>query len=47
VLLANGSVVASGPPSQVLTEELLRLHYRARVRVIAGDFGPIVVPVRA
>jgi iron complex transport system ATP-binding protein len=47
VLLANGSVVASGPPSDVLTEELLRRHYRARVRVIAGDFGPVVVPIRA
>ena len=47
VLLANGSVVASGPPSEVLTQELLEIHYRARVRVIAGDFGPIVVPVRA
>ncbi|HZM80758.1 MAG TPA: ABC transporter ATP-binding protein [Candidatus Limnocylindrales bacterium] len=47
VLLANGSVVASGPPAQVLTEELLQHHYRARVRVIAGDFGPVVVPIRA
>jgi ABC-type cobalamin/Fe3+-siderophores transport system ATPase subunit len=47
VLLAAGSVVASGPPSEVLTEELLSRHYRARVRVIAGDFGPVVVPVRA
>lgn len=46
VLLANGSVVASGPPSEVLTEELLQRHYRARVRVIAGDFGPVVVPIR-
>lgn len=47
VLLANGSVVASGAPSDVLTEELLQRHYRARVRVIAGDFGPVVVPVRS
>jgi len=47
VLLASGAVVASGPPPEVLTEELLSLHYRARVRVIAGDFGPVVVPVRA
>jgi iron complex transport system ATP-binding protein len=47
VLLANGCVVASGPPGDVLTEELLRLHYRARVRVISGDFGPVVVPIRA
>lgn len=46
VLLAEGRVAADGPPEQVLTEELLALHYRARVRVIAGEFGPIVVPVR-
>ncbi|MBV1851994.1 ABC transporter ATP-binding protein [Catellatospora tritici] len=46
VLLADGRVAADGPPAQVLTEELLARHYRARVRVIAGEFGPIVVPVR-
>jgi iron complex transport system ATP-binding protein len=45
-LLANGTVAAIGPPAQVLTEELLREHYRARVRVIDGDYGPIIVPVR-
>lgn len=47
VLLAGGRVVASGPPASVLTEQLLREHYRARVRVIAADFGPVVVPIRA
>lgn len=46
VLLAEGEVVISGRPSAVLTEELLERHYRARVRVIEGDFGPIIVPVR-
>ncbi|GHJ50575.1 iron-dicitrate ABC transporter ATP-binding protein [Catellatospora sp. TT07R-123] len=46
VLLADGRVAADGPPAQVLTEELLGRHYRARVRVIAGEYGPIVVPVR-
>ncbi len=46
VLLAEGRVAADGPPARVLTEELLARHYRARVRVIAGEFGPIVVPVR-
>jgi iron complex transport system ATP-binding protein len=45
-LLANGKVAAMGAPAEVLTEELLREHYRARVRVIAGDHGPIIVPVR-
>jgi len=46
VLLAGGAVVASGTPQQVLTEELLALHYGARVRVVAGEQGPLVVPVR-
>jgi iron complex transport system ATP-binding protein len=47
VLLADGAVVAAGPPADVLTEDILARHYRARVRVIAGEFGPIVVPVRS
>lgn len=46
VLLANGRVVATGTPREVLTEELLATHYGARVRVIDGDHGPLVVPVR-
>jgi iron complex transport system ATP-binding protein len=46
VLLASGQVVAMGTPRAVLTEELLGTHYRARVRVIEGDQGPLVVPVR-
>jgi iron complex transport system ATP-binding protein len=31
----------------VLTEELLSAHYGARVRVIEGEQGPLIVPVRA
>ncbi len=46
VLLAAGRVVAAGPAASVLTEELLATHYRARVRVVPGDHGPLVVPVR-
>ncbi|MBM0225623.1 MULTISPECIES: ABC transporter ATP-binding protein [Micromonospora] len=46
VLLADGRVAASGPPHEVLTEPLLAMHYRAHVRVIPGDRGPLVVPVR-
>ncbi|MER7164614.1 ABC transporter ATP-binding protein [Micromonospora sp. NPDC000207] len=46
VLLAQGRVVAVGPPREVLTEELLTEHYRATVRVIQGEHGPVVVPVR-
>ncbi|MET8063030.1 ABC transporter ATP-binding protein [Micromonospora sp. NPDC005313] len=46
VLLADGRVAAAGPPEEVLTEDLLARHYRARIRVIPGDHGPLVVPVR-
>jgi iron complex transport system ATP-binding protein len=46
VMLAGGSVVASGTPSEVLTESLLAQHYKANVQVIPGTNGPLVVPVR-
>jgi cobalamin transport system ATP-binding protein len=47
VMLAEGRVVASGSPRAVLTEDLLSTHYGARVRVIEGEQGPLIVPVRA
>ncbi|NES13343.1 ABC transporter ATP-binding protein [Micromonospora sp. PPF5-17] len=46
VLLADGRVAAAGPPQEVLTEELLSRHYRAHVRIVQGDHGPLVVPIR-
>jgi iron complex transport system ATP-binding protein len=46
VLLDAGRVAAAGPPREVLTEELLARHYRARVRVLDDGHGPVVVPVR-
>ncbi len=46
VLMAAGRVVADGSPRDVLTEQLLGEHYRARVRVVEGEQGPLVVPVR-
>ena len=46
VLLAGGEVVADGPATEVLTEELLARHYRARVRIEPGGRGPAVVPIR-
>ncbi|WP_091445775.1 ABC transporter ATP-binding protein [Micromonospora yangpuensis] len=46
VLLSAGQVAAVGPPREVLTEDLLGTHYRATVRVIQGEHGPLVVPVR-
>ncbi len=47
VLLADGIVVATGSPRDVLTEKLLAAHYGARVRVIDGEHGPLVVPLRS
>jgi iron complex transport system ATP-binding protein len=47
VLLAHGRVVATGTPKEVLTESLLSEHYGARVRVIPGEHGPLIVPVRS
>jgi iron complex transport system ATP-binding protein len=47
VMLAAGTVAATGRPEEVLTEALLAQHYKARVRVIAGESGPLVVPVRS
>jgi iron complex transport system ATP-binding protein len=46
VLLAGGRIVAEGSPGEVLTEETLSTHYGARVRVLPGEHGPLVVPVR-
>jgi iron complex transport system ATP-binding protein len=45
-LLDGGRLHASGTATDVLTEETLNRIYGARVRVIEGDDGPIVVPVR-
>jgi iron complex transport system ATP-binding protein len=46
VLLAAGRVAAVGTPRDVLTPENLASHYRAHVRVVDGEHGPLVVPVR-
>jgi iron complex transport system ATP-binding protein len=46
VLMAEGRVVAAGRPAEVLTEELIAKQYKANVRIVAGEHGPIVVPVR-
>lgn len=46
VLLAEGTVAAAGTAREVLTEENLARHYRVRVRVVEGEHGPLVVPVR-
>jgi iron complex transport system ATP-binding protein len=46
VLMADGRVAAAGTPREVLTAERLAAHYQARVRIIEGERGPLVVPVR-
>jgi iron complex transport system ATP-binding protein len=47
VLLDGGRVAAAGPPATVLTEEVIRRHYHASVRVLEDPGGGIVViPVR-
>jgi iron complex transport system ATP-binding protein len=48
VLVAAGGVVASGPPAEVLDEDLLSTCFGARVRVLKDpDGGLLVVPQRS
>lgn len=46
VLLAGGQVCADGKPDEVLTEESLKAHYGAGIRVIHDVDGPTVIPSR-
>jgi iron complex transport system ATP-binding protein len=45
-LLDGGRLVRHGPPAEVLTEELIARHYRARVGVVEVEGAPVVLPVR-
>ena len=45
-LLADGRVVADGPPGAVLTGERIAQVYGARVEVVARADGPAVLPLR-
>ncbi|WP_420810500.1 ABC transporter ATP-binding protein [Jiangella aurantiaca] len=48
VLLVDGRMVAQGSAQEVLTEELIREHYGARVRVVTDPYGGVVVvPLRS
>jgi iron complex transport system ATP-binding protein len=48
ILLSEGQMVAAGPSEEIATEALISEHYRARVRVVDGDDGPVaVIPMRA
>ena len=46
LLLDRGRVAQRGPAADVLTEDRLREHFGARVSVLAGVDGPVVVPYR-
>jgi iron complex transport system ATP-binding protein len=46
VLLDAGRVPVRGPATEVLTEENVRRHFGARVTVLPGADGPVVVPTR-
>jgi iron complex transport system ATP-binding protein len=45
-LLADGELVATGTPHEVLTEETIRVHYDANVNVIWIDDQLAVIPTR-
>lgn len=47
VLISRGRIAAEGDPVSVLTEENLKAHYGAGIRVLDDADGPIVVPVRS
>ncbi|MCP3995320.1 MAG: ABC transporter ATP-binding protein, partial [bacterium] len=45
-LLAEGELVATGTPHQVLTEETIRVHYDANVNIVWIDDQLAVIPTR-
>jgi cobalamin transport system ATP-binding protein len=46
LLLSGGRLIASGPPEEIATEELVAEHYGAEVRVFGSGGSVAVVPVR-
>jgi iron complex transport system ATP-binding protein len=46
VMLDDGRVAERGPATEVLTEARLHRHFGARVTVLEGVDGPVVVPYR-
>ena len=47
MLLDGGREQASGPPAEVLTEQLIARHFGASVRIVADeDSGIAVLPLR-
>ncbi len=43
-MLDGGRVVATGPPAAVLTEAGIAAHFRADVRIVDDEHGPVIVP---
>jgi iron complex transport system ATP-binding protein len=46
VLIDGGREAVSGPPAEVLTEELIARHYGASVRVVSDGDTIAVIPLR-
>ena len=46
-VLSEGTIAESGPPVDVLTEEIIHRHFGANVRVLDDGDGPVIVPVAA
>ena len=47
ILLSEGQLIAAGLSEEIATESLISTHYRAQVRVVEGDDGPVaVIPMR-
>jgi iron complex transport system ATP-binding protein len=42
LVLAEGAVLASGPPQSALTPEVIRRAYGVDARVVAGSQGPML-----
>lgn len=47
LLLVEGRVLADGSPEEVLTPERVEAAFGARVHVVAGPDGPVLVPARS
>lgn len=48
ILLANGGLLAAGPPQEVLTDDLLSTAYRCRIRTnLTPGSGPFLLPQMA
>ncbi len=45
-ILSGGCVAVTGTPTEVLTEDVVSKHFRASVRVLEDEDGPIIVPLK-